>query len=162
LKEKEQKFFRNFIGICLIIVALGNLVTTYIPMIRERNNTLGLEEVITCLEENDIRYCYGMGVGLEISSLTNFEVDSAFVFYDEEHDKIIFGDMGSYDNFDTIHQGEKSALLVPSDYYEQYSVKWSQYKYMDDAVELVDFKDYKLYLFDYNPFADVENVSMKE
>jgi len=49
-------------------------------MIRERNNTLGLEEVITCLEENDIRYCYGMGVGLEISSLTNFEVDSAFVF----------------------------------------------------------------------------------
>lgn len=162
LKEKEQKFFRNFIGICLIIVALGNLVTTYIPMIRERNNTLGLEEVITCLEENDIRYCYGMGVGLEISSLTNFEVDSAFVFYDEEHDKIIFGDMGSYDNFDTIHQGEKSALLVPNDYYEQYSVKWSQYKYMDDAVELVDFKDYKLYLFDYNPFADVENVSMKE
>lgn len=158
LIEKEQTFFINFLVICLMIVAIGNVGATYGAMLQIKNEPPSLQGVIGYLEDKGIPNCYGMSVGLEIGSLTNFEIDSAYVFYDEEKNEITFGSMSSYDSFDASKAKEKSALLVTNSDYEKYGEKWEEIEYFKDVVEVEQLWDYRVYVFDYNPFIDKNHM----
>lgn len=158
LKEKQQNFYIIFMAICLIAVALGNIRETYRPMMQKRNESTYADDIIVCLRANDIRNCYGLSIGLDIGCRTNFEIDSAYVFYDEEQNLIYFGSMSSYDIFDVSRAGERSALLVSNSDYEKYGEEWKTIDYFQDVESFVDLGNYKVYLFNYNPFVDKQHM----
>lgn len=154
LKEKQQNFYIIFMTIGLIVVALGNIRETYGPMMQVRNEHASADDIIECLRENDVMISYGLRNGLDIGCLTNFEIDSAYVFYNEEENLIYFGNMSSYDPFDYSRANDRCALVVMNSDYEKYAAEWEKNEYFDDVESLEDLGDYKIYIFDYSPFVD--------